>query len=397
MGSPPRRTARRVKRGLPWESLETRTLCAVVYGPSSGESESPTVYHDLGDVSQAVSTVGARAVSEIPAGESVAYRLVLSQGGDYLLWCRYTGDGVSLRYSGPGGSGEIEPAAPGVTNYYPLRLDAGEYVLTAESYGGTPATVDWELLSTSGVGQDPAIAPRLVDLSSAGSAASANTLIPLSTAAPVAASIGQNPSPPPSAWTASGQTSAGLVYDRSPIGRPSLDFEHVSVVGPTLPGGSQALAINSAGLPQVLALEPVPTTVPEGWSTASAVGAMFEAEDEPRSEADMDALVSAEGVLSLIGSWYSAPPGDVPELMSDGPLEASSTPARTSPLGPSVAPGKGTWDDPYATWMLPVGAMVVHSCVRLRRRIGIRAPKLPPRSWRPRSDPEGYAYPARAF
>ena len=65
----------------------------------------------------------------------VEFHLTLSLEGDYRLWCRYTGDAVTLYYNGPDGQATIQPGAQGADKYFLFHLKAGEYSFTAEASG----------------------------------------------------------------------------------------------------------------------------------------------------------------------------------------------------------------------------------------------------------------------
>ena len=44
--------------------------------------------------------------------------MALSLSGNYVLWCRYTGDAISLSYRDSGGETTITPGAPGAIKYF---------------------------------------------------------------------------------------------------------------------------------------------------------------------------------------------------------------------------------------------------------------------------------------
>jgi hypothetical protein len=359
MGRPLTRSTRRGRRGLRWDSLEARTLCTTAYGLPSGAADAPPTVHDLGDVTSAVSSVGARATSDIPANGSVAFRLSLARGGDYLLWCRYTGVGVSLEYAGPRGSTEIMPGAPGATEYFDLQLVAGDYTLTAEAYGGSPASVDWELLLANGVAQNAAVATRLIDPTAFEPTVSQNALVPIGLTLHASGPTRQD-SP----------TSVGLSYDRPLLGRPTLDDRHIAVVGPTTPDGSHSLASLSAGLSPGLVNGPVPTIPDVEVAVVSVGGVTFESRDGLRIERDGAALAAVERVLALIPKWLPEFAREPPDSLPDGWPGPSTSPLWVAM--PEPGDGESTSSDPSSAWMVPAAAMVVHTYVRLRKQADVR-------------------------
>ena len=141
--------------------LESRHLCtaAAVAAPTT-----PPIVQDLGLVGPQLAETGLRATATISEGSSVAFRLVLKQGGDFVLFFKHEGPaGVTLKAQTPGGEADLDPGPAGSFEAARLQLPAGEYVLTPSNTGPGSLFVDWDLVLANGIGQEPAAMLRLTD------------------------------------------------------------------------------------------------------------------------------------------------------------------------------------------------------------------------------------------
>jgi hypothetical protein len=243
------RTLQRGKRDLVWETLEVRALQSTIFGgpQDPGNVNPPAVaVRDLGNVTAAVTTTGARATATLAPGETVVFEASLSISGDFLLWCRFEGTSVQLQYVGPDGSGTIPHGAPGQPAIIPLPLEAGNYQIMVTAPADSGVFIDWELIIANGVGQTPAVAPSLVASAQAIAPMSAPGLSstqpqPQSQSAPAVVISAQNSGAPASL------PGFGFVPEPTLVGRPTLDSEPGDNPGPsTNPIVVTAMADNGA-------------------------------------------------------------------------------------------------------------------------------------------------------
>ena len=129
------------------ESLEGRAL------PTAGGAGLGDVVQELGLVSRSAAIRGVEATATIAAGHAVTFRFAVAAGGDYTLFVRHDGDGLSLVAKTPAGVATIDAGPAGPFRAVPLRLSPGTYEVTASAGDGSGVFVDWELLLGSGVGQ----------------------------------------------------------------------------------------------------------------------------------------------------------------------------------------------------------------------------------------------------
>jgi hypothetical protein len=310
--------------------------------------------------------------------------MAFSLGGEFLLWCRHTGQTVWLAYSGPGGATTITAGAPGADAYYHLELPAGAYTFTAAASNEVPVSIDWDLVLANGLGQVPAESPQLVALASTGSTGVSIALAPTGPGAQASPPGEQAPAPAPLPSVVVPPSWASLISDRPLVGRPGLDTEHVAAVGPTTPGGSSPVASLQNGLPPGIAqgrLQPVPETGPDAEPVN---GAMSAETDLDRREADQEALTAAEnaervmglmpgrlqGLALAVGELTNEPTDAIPALPSPAALEQAA-----------VVGGDGLSNLQSTAWFLSLAA--VAAGYRLRSRRKARAadhPLQPPRS-----------------
>ncbi len=229
------RTLQRGKRDLVWETLEIRALQSTIFGgpQDPGNAGAPAaVVWDLGNVTAAVTTTGARSTATIEPGQTGVFDISLSISGNFLLWCRYEGASVELQYVGPDDTGTIPHGASGQPAIIPLTLEAGNYQLLVTAPGDSGVFIDWDLIVANGVGQTPAEAPSLVASAQAIAPMSASGLSstqpqPQSQSAPAVVINAQNIGAPASL------PGFGFVPEPTLVGRPTLDSEPSDNPGPS--------------------------------------------------------------------------------------------------------------------------------------------------------------------
>jgi hypothetical protein len=359
MESPSRRTLGRGMRSLTWETLETRALRSTIYGgpENSGNAWVPAVVGwDLGNVTAAVTTTGARSTATMKPGQTGIFDVSLSISGKFLLWCRYEGTSVDLQYVGPDGAWTIPHGASGEAKVIPLTLEAGNYQLMVTAPRDSGVFIDWDLIVANGVGQTPAEFPRLVDAVQAMGPMSASGISatpPQSSSqlsAPVSVGVGVNvPGAPASAL------GLALVVEPTLVGRPTLDSEPTDATGPST--------------------NPVVITMrsSEGAKAQSVNGAIVEGMgilNDP--EADRAAVAGARIALvdwlaSLNSRAYLNPQQGARDLTAgtgESALEASSVAAMSLADGSSAdAPRDPATRDgslvKHAGWLIPVAIVAV--------------------------------------
>ncbi len=227
-------------------------------------------------------------------GQSTTSRVVIPVGGLYALRTSVMLGTLAIERQGPDGSVLLSTVSPGESQEYGGYLAAGVYKFTFRAVGTQPVLATWQLkpglidyewLIDNGVGQTPALSLRLLDFTSsnltttpppgwldpppadtspaaAPAAASAATPAAAPTVAPALASASGTAVALPQGPTVTAAPAPGVspVYgnllvtvNSGLLGEPSSQVGPIGVVGPTVPGGSMALADRSAGLSPMIA------------------------------------------------------------------------------------------------------------------------------------------------
>ena len=229
----------------------------------------------------------SQSVTILP-GQSTTSQVVIPVSGLYVLDTSVMLGMLAIKWQGPDVPVTLSPLDPGSSQAYGVYLAAGVYEFTFGA-GGTqpvhatwqlkPALIDYESLIDNGVGQTPALSLRLLDFTSSNltttpppgwldpvpgdtspatapatasaTPAAAPTVAPaLASGLSTAVALPQGPT-----VTAAPAPGVSPVYgnllvtvNSGLLGEPSSQVGPIGVVGPTVPGGSMALADRSAGL-----------------------------------------------------------------------------------------------------------------------------------------------------
>jgi Bacterial pre-peptidase C-terminal domain len=188
--------------------------------------------------------------TELATGQSIAFNFDIIVPGYHMLQTQIAAGDVAMELTGNNGTPILYASSDQALNTYLIRLDNGAYTLRFISVGSQTAAfdwlfkieaLDWEKILNNGVSQTSALSVSLFsttldDSGASGgsnSAQGAGTNTAFSTSASganFAASMGPIPS------TLMVTLNTGL------IGPPALSSQNLPVVGPTVDGGSMALA-----------------------------------------------------------------------------------------------------------------------------------------------------------
>ncbi len=327
--------------------LESRHLCtaAAVAAPTT-----PPIVQDLGLVGPQLAETGLRATATISEGSSVAFRLVLKQGGDFVLFFKHEGPaGVTLKAQTPGGEANLDPGPAGSFEAVRLQLPAGEYVLTPSNTGPGSLFVDWDLVLANGIGQGPAAMLRLTDATPVAPSLALAPTPPLAVSYNTAGAKGRDglPVSPANLAIAPGGTLVGRAVGESVLSEPRSDD------GVT---DGESLAQGSAETPNRGAESVAEAETGGALSTSDLATLVIDLGEQ--TVADRVAIAASDGsaaigeIMSVMFTHKDAAGHDV----------EAGEPTGSEPNNPSETPGEPVqiWRAGlHGAWVIPATLMAV--------------------------------------
>ncbi len=375
---------------------------------------------DLGPLTPDLVLAGISRGVTLQPGQSAVFRFVSLADGSYEFHVDHDGGPLAVELDGGNGSTSIDPGPSGQDNSQLTSLAPGVYLLRLTATGDAPVTVTsgikigafgWDSILANGVGQGPALNLRLVTAETpssfgAGSATtSASSMMSEApggpTAGPLSAAVaglvsvqlpaslgggGVSLAFPSVAILAHGPSALPFEIGGAPVGRPSLDADHVAAVGPGSEGGSAALA-SAIGFGQTIpspsfllggfSPDSSPTPRPEPGSPAPITDGSLNpdapaaiAQVAPGSRPDDAAPASpaepAIAAVSQVGdveSLASAAPAEMPPLQESE--EAASMPSSAMPWAVGIF------------GVLALTARRIHRRARRRPIVLATSPRIP--------------------
>jgi hypothetical protein len=262
LGQPP------VGPGQPAKVLASFTVAPRLLPPSRG---------DLGVLWPSVAERGLTQSTTLLPGQRVVIRVVNPVTNWYTLQTELGQGKLTIQRLDSSGLSTIDAGTAAPLNQYPMYLKAGVYIFTFGAQGTEPASVRWTLRSAgvdaeslvnNGVGQNAALALRLIDPRTTGltpgsppTLATASEYSPAGDLSPFPSPSSSSPSGRPVTIASSGENPAGpssapvpasllVTVNSGLLGKPSVEDEHAGVAGIFAAGSGVALSGQFSGLPQ---------------------------------------------------------------------------------------------------------------------------------------------------